>query len=92
MRKRKITTPADREKMPLKTNFYHAHVTMMDSELRKYIEAVSRFVQTPRPYAENATAYTLHGGLINLLRDGLGSRLLEISPVPLVACPGSQPG
>jgi len=29
------TTPADRETMPLRPTFYHAHLTMLDSEARK---------------------------------------------------------
>ena len=58
------TTPADRETMPLKPTFYHAHLTMLDNEARKYIGAVTRFNAASNPYAPNATIYNLHGGLM----------------------------
>jgi hypothetical protein len=64
------TTPADRATMPLKPTFYHAHLTMLDSEARKYIGAIAKFEATTTPYAPNATIYNLHGGLINLMHYG----------------------
>jgi hypothetical protein len=65
------TTPADREKMPLKPSYYHAHLSMLDSEAKKYIKAVGRFMAQPNPFAGNAAIYNLHGGLISLLNHGI---------------------
>lgn len=65
------TTFADRERMPLRPNFYISHLTMLDAEVKKYCGAVSRFIAEPNPYAANATIYNLHGGLWTCLLDGI---------------------
>ena len=65
------TTPADREKMPLKPVFYQAQLSMLDTEVRKYISVVGRFMAEPNPFAANAAIYNLHGGLITLLDHGM---------------------
>ena len=56
------TTHADREKMPLKSNFYIAQLTMLDSEVKGYCRAVSGFENQGSSYAE-AIIYTLHRAL-----------------------------
>lgn len=65
------TTFADRNMMPLKSSFYVAQLTMMDSELRRYCAAVGRFVADPQPYAPNATIYALHSAVKTCLDHGL---------------------
>src|SRR5271166_2682228 len=65
------TTPAEREEMPSKPSFYHAHLTMLDRKARKYIGAVARFSATLEPYAPNASIYNLHAGLWALIDYGI---------------------
>ena len=81
------TTPADRETMPLRPTFYHAHLTMLDSEARKYIDAVTRFNAALNPYAPNATIYNLHGGLEAVMDYGI--ILLEQAGHCILNLPGA---
>jgi len=78
-------TSADREKMPLKPNFYLAQLTMLDSELTRYCAAVQSFAAAGQPYAPNASIYVLHGALKDCLDDGLV--LLEQAGHALVQVP-----
>jgi hypothetical protein len=84
------TTPADREAMPLKPTFYHAHLTMLDSEAKKYIDAATRFNAAPDPYAPNATIYNLHVGLEAIMDYGI--ILLEQAGHCILNLPGAYGG
>lgn len=63
-------TFADRAKMPMKPTFYHAQLTMLDSQARKYLSAAKTFKGTATPYAPNATVHVLHGGLHGMMHYG----------------------
>lgn len=79
-------TYADRDKMPLEPNFYVAQLTMLNSEVRRYSDEVTGFVNQGHPDSE-ATIHTLHGALHDHLRHGLV--LLEQAADALSNCPGA---
>ena len=68
-------TLAERRKMPLKPTFYHAQLTMLDSQAKKYLGAVKAFNGTTAPYAPKATMRVLHDGLHGIM--GYGTIFLE---------------
>lgn len=63
------------DKTQISPPYFHAHITMLDVEAKRYCAQVKRFAQMqPAPYV-NATALSLHKPLLNLMFDGLS--LLE---------------
>ena len=80
-------TYADYKKMPLRSSFYVAQMTMLDSEVNRYCSAVNAFSSTTQVYAENATIHTLHGALKSHLDHGIilleqaGHLLLELPAI-----------
>ena len=76
--------------MPLKPSFYQAHLSMLDSEAKKYVKAVARFMAEPNPFAGNVAIYNLHGGLISLLDHGI--ILFEQAGQCLLTLPGVYGG
>lgn len=56
----------DRKEMPLKANFYLAQLTMFETELRLYCDAIKG--SSPQPwFAEDAKIVTLHGAITRFL-------------------------
>lgn len=83
------TTPADFEKMPFEKTFYHAQVTMLDAEARKYIKAAAVFERTPSPYTDTRLEI-LHDGLHTILAHGI--ILFEQASHCLLELPGTYGG
>ena len=80
-------THADRKKMPLKSNFYIAHLTMLDSEVKRHCRAVTGFANQECPRYPSATIHTLHGSLEAHLR--YGSMLFEQARHTFLNPPGA---
>lgn len=90
LRKGLMVSVADRERMPLEASYYHAQLTMLDSEAKHYcdgIDGVSRvLLQSTALFAEQAVMHSLHGALKELMR--IAMVLLEDAGAALVEVPG----
>ena len=80
-------THSDRIKMPVKSNFYIAQLTMLDSEVKRHCRAVTGFANQECPCYPSATTHTLHGALEVHLR--YGQILLEQAGQTLLNLPGA---
>ena len=86
IRKDLKVTHADRNKMPRKSKFYIAQLTMLDDEVKRYCGAVTNFEGQETPYAA-ATIHTLHVALKAHLE--YGRILLEQAGHALLDLPGA---
>lgn len=81
-----VTSVAEQSKKRSEVSYYQAQLTMLDSEARRYCEAIAGFSNTQSPFAPEAVVHTLHRALRDNLR--LARVLLEDAARNVTGVPG----